>query len=323
MSDRSRGVRLRALAKINLSLEVLEKRPDGYHNLRTVFQTISLADTIRLRIAPAAKTSVELVCALAIPDNLASRAAHLVIQEAKANYQIQIELTKAIPLGGGLGGGSSDAAAVLLALPVLCGVKIPFPRLIEIAAELGSDVPFFLLGGTALGLGRGTELYPLPDAPNAPALIVAPDLHVSTAEAYAALNRRLERLTSQDPFTKMKSSQSLSLCLGRGLSARDCAEACVNDFEGAVFERHPGLARLKRKLLKAGARPAMMTGSGAALAGIFQSREARERALPQFRTERVFKVDLVSRRRYQALWWSQLRDHIGEKLWPPQSRYAR
>ena len=159
----TRSARVRALAKINLDLRVLGKRPDGFHELRTIFQTISLADTLDISFTPARRTSIALDDALQIADNLVVRAARLALDAMRATGRIEMRLTKRIPMGAGLGGGSSDAAAVLLALPVLAGRAITLPKLSDIGQQLGSDVPFFLLGGTAVGIGRGSELFPLPD----------------------------------------------------------------------------------------------------------------------------------------------------------------
>ena len=249
---RTRTARVRALAKINLDLRVLGKRADGFHELRTVFQTISLADSIELAFTPGRKTQVELQDSLAIPDNIVTRAARLALDAMRAAGRVEMRLTKRIPMGAGLGGGSSDAAAVLLALPALAGKALPLAALSTLAASLGSDVPFFLLGGTAVGIGRGTELFPLPDAPARQGILVAPGVHVSTAEAYAGLS---PRLTSESLENKIFSFQSFAWDPGRpGLAA--------NDFEPVVFERHGRLSALKRSLAKAGARTAMMTGSG-------------------------------------------------------------
>jgi len=131
-----RRVRLRALAKLNLDLRVLGKRPDGYHELRTIFQTISLADRIEMAFTPGRKTIVELQDSLAIPDNLVIRAAHLALEAMRVGGRVEMRLTKRIPMGAGLGGGSSDAAAVLLALPVLTGRKLGIAHLVELARQL-------------------------------------------------------------------------------------------------------------------------------------------------------------------------------------------
>ena len=154
-------VRVRSLAKINLDLRVLHKRPDGFHELRTIFQTISLADTMEMECRSRADADRDSSRTLNIPGNIIVKAADRVFRRRGPDGPVGFVLTKRIPLGGGLGGGSSNAAAVLLALPVLLGKPLALEKLMELAAELGSDVPFFLLGGTAVGLGRGTELYPI------------------------------------------------------------------------------------------------------------------------------------------------------------------
>src|SRR5581483_3963304 len=151
-----RRARLRALAKINLDLRVLGRRPDGYHELRTVFQTISLADRIDVCFEKARTTRIELAGDLATPDNLIRKAAAAVLDSMRVSARVELRLKKGIPIGAGLGGGSSDAAAVLLALPVLAGTHLDVSILMKLAAQLGSDVPFFLLGGTAVAMGRGT-----------------------------------------------------------------------------------------------------------------------------------------------------------------------
>src|SRR5438552_2025183 len=152
----TRKATLRSLAKVNLDLRVLHRRADGFHELRTVFQTVSLADTIEIEYEPSRRTELTLDDALSIPDNLILRAARAALESMRVHARVHFRLKKKIPMGGGLGGGSSNAAAVLLALPVLVGGKLN--DLEEIAGTLGSDVPFFLSGGAALGVGRGTEL---------------------------------------------------------------------------------------------------------------------------------------------------------------------
>lgn len=319
----TRSARLRAPAKINLTLEVLGKRSDGFHELRTVFQTVTLADTIEISVARARKSRIEIDSEPVIPDNLAVRAAETVLQLAGVNAVVTMRLRKRIPMGGGLGGGSSDAAAVLLGLPVLLGCFIPVGRLLEAAAQLGSDVPFFLLGGTAAGLGRGGDLYPLPDSGPTHVLIVAPGIHVSTPEAYRALRRPPLALTSASVSPKINNSPSLSFQLGAGVWPDEWATCCRNDFEAVVFESHPRLESLKNKLRSAGAEPALMTGSGSALFGVFPSRSQLDLAMRQFGDEKVHAARFLSRKQYRQLWWRQLREHIDQRSWPPRSRYAR
>jgi 4-diphosphocytidyl-2-C-methyl-D-erythritol kinase len=190
MDSQTRRARVRAFAKLNLSLKVLHKRPDGYHELRTLFQSISLGDHLSIEFTPGPDAFVE-IAGTDIPDNLVARAARLMMAEGGFSGKVLVRLTKKIPMGAGLGGGSSDAAAMLLALPVLAGRLFPTGLLLEWGTQLGSDVPFFLLGGAAAGGGRGAELYPLPDLGRLPALLVTPGIHVSTAEAYGSLRRGL------------------------------------------------------------------------------------------------------------------------------------
>jgi 4-diphosphocytidyl-2-C-methyl-D-erythritol kinase len=319
-----RSVKLRSLAKINLDLRVLHKRPDGFHELRTVFQTISLADTIEIDYQPARRTELLLVDALEIPDNLVLRAARAALDTMRVHGKIRFRLSKSIPMGSGLGGGSSNAASLLLALPVLAGKRIDLDTLSEIGTQLGSDVPFFLSGGTALGLGRGTELYPLPDIAPDPLLIVCPPVHSSTADAYAALQREL---TVTPSSTRMNSFRAFVRELGEVRSAGKAGPLSENEFEAAICLQHPQLKTLPGKLSKLGAVHASMTGSGSAFFAVFGSRAERDQALQTWRQGRTnypaVAAEIVSQRQYQALWRRQLKAHItGDPVWPPQSLYG-
>jgi 4-diphosphocytidyl-2-C-methyl-D-erythritol kinase len=308
-----RQVRVRALAKINLDLRVLAQRTDGFHELRTIFQTISLADTIDIAFTPGRETSIDLEDAAHIPDNLVTRAAGLAMEAMGASGRVRIVLSKRIPMGAGLGGGSSDAAAVLLALPVLAGRPLDGARMGELAGRLGSDVPFFLLGGRAVGIGRGSELFPLPDLPASRGVLVAPGIHVSTPEAYRRLS---PRLTSESQQNKIVSFQSQTWDPSLGAAA-------VNDFEAVVFEQHQELAILKKRLTRAGASTAMMSGSGSALFGLFRNREEVIQAIASLKEQKTFPISLVSRARYRAMWWRALGQHSKGKVWPPRSGYLR
>ena len=312
----TRHARVRALAKINLDLRVLGKRPDGFHELRTVFQTISLADTLEIAYTPARKTAISLVDDLGIANNLVVRAAGLVMQAMRATGRIEMRLTKRIPMGAGLGGGSSDAAAVLLALPALVGRALGHPmdllKLSAIGEQLGSDVPFFLLGGTAVGIGRGSELFPLPDVPAKRGILVAPGIHVNTAQAYRDLS---PRLTTESQQNKIVSFQSITWDTGSLASAR-------NDFETVVFQQHRKLATLKKRLVCAGASLALMSGSGSALFGLFPDCNGICRAMESLGEVRTFPISLVSRARYRAQWRRALKEHTTPGLWPLQSRYS-
>jgi 4-diphosphocytidyl-2-C-methyl-D-erythritol kinase len=305
----TRQTSVRAYAKINLSLRVLCRRPDNFHELRTVFQTISLADELQVSYVPARATRISIANS-AIPNNLIECAARRCLDEMGVMASVDFLLKKQIPMGAGLGGGSSDAAAVLLALPVLAGRVIPMDRLLAIAASLGSDVPFFLYGGTALGLGKGEELYPLPDIKSRPGVLIAPDIHVSTPDAYRDLSAGL---TAPEP--KLASFQC-------GTWSASGFEP-VNDFEAPVFHRHPKLKAIKKRLIAMGAEPALMTGSGSAIFGLFNRIETRAAVVQSWGEQGLFRIGLLSGERYRRDWLRRLRPHIKGEIWPPRSRYAR
>ncbi len=328
-----REARVRAYAKLNLGLRVLYKRPDGYHELRTVFQTISLADNLQISFTPGKSTRIEMEGTPEIPDNLAERAARLVMDAIGKPGTVRLQLHKVIPSGAGLGGGSSDAAAVLLALPALARAPLTITQLASMAARLGSDVAFFLYGGTALGLGRGEELYPLPDRRTERALLVAPSVHSSTAEAYRDLSLNLPaqppaELTNIELQNKLDSFQ-------RGVWGRGAPGdklSLINDFERVVVARHPELAGIRERLRRAGAISVAMTGSGSAIFGIFDNPGKLERAQLSWNKglasrkwdERAFSVSFVSRARYQSAWRRALsQNRKGNNIWPPQCPHER
>jgi 4-diphosphocytidyl-2-C-methyl-D-erythritol kinase len=322
-----RTARLKAFAKLNLGLRILYKRPDHYHEIRTVFQTISLADTLDVEFCKARSTSIEIHGTPEIPDNLVERAARKILQAMDMEARVLVRLKKRIPAGAGLGGGSSDAAAVLLALPVLAGKPVAPEELHTMATQLGSDVPFFLEGGAALGLGRGEELYPLPDRPGTRALLVAPGIHSSTAEAYRDVS---EKLTSIGLQNKLFSFQQEVWHAG-GNAHKDGGRA-HNDFEEGVFARHPELRGIADRLTRSGARPVAMTGSGSSVFGVFRDRERLLSAHKAFREkafkdrafkEQTFEISFLSRPQYRSAWRRALKQHMKGDQWPPQSRYAR
>ena len=186
----------------------------------------------------------------------------------------------------------------------------------ELAASLGSDVPFFLYGGQALGLGRGTELYPLPESPKQHLLVVANNIHVSTPDAYRAFDRDGNgKLTEEQVARYISSFQARAWEQGKALSE--------NHFERVVFPQHPQLDLTLKKLKQLGAAPAQMTGSGAALFGFFRTAEEVRAAMSHFGSARVYAATTLSRRQYQASWAKALHEHTELKQWPPRSRYAR
>ncbi len=289
-----------SFAKLNLDLRVLHKRPDGYHELRTIFQTISLKDTLRIEFDFAKRTQIELSCSIDIPDNLVVRSVKLALDHLRVKAWVRFVLDKHIPMGAGLGGGSSNAAAVLLALPALAGKPIPLPELVRLAESLGSDVPFFLYGGTALGIGRGTELYPLPDQPARHAVVASTGIHVSTPEAYRALGRTVtDALTSTAESPMLGEFQTIAWTLdGSSLDRLPLK----NDFEKPVLHLHPKLAAAIRKLRKTGAKQALMTGSGSAVFGIFESAQQAAMAVRSFPANTAWPVRFVTRQQYRSAW---------------------
>ena len=294
-----REVRIPAFAKINLCLDVLGKREDGYHELRTIFQTVSLHDELRLRAAkkPGIHLRIQGNAALSnepAEKNLVYRAVDALRKELGGLSGVEIELKKMIPAGRGLGGGSSDAAAALLGYLQLTRKKLSTERLLQIAAPLGADVPFFLFGGRAAGIGKGDEIYPLPDIPKLRLLIVSPsDIHVPTADAYRWLEAPAPELTKSAGNPKLW--RFCALCWsgqGGGLS---------NDFEGPVFRQHARLEEIKRTLLRGGATEALLAGSGSAVFGVFPSPAKARRAAVGFPHDQTFVCETVSRDRYVRL----------------------
>jgi len=292
-------VRIPAFAKINLRLDILGKRTDGFHELRTIFQTISLHDDLRLRASRSQEISLTVegnqpLSAEPPEKNLVYRAVDALRRELRIRTGVQIELKKTIPAGRGLGGGSSDAAAALLGYLRLTKKKLAPARLLEIAASLGADVPFFLLGGRALGVNKGDEIYPLPDIPKLHVLVVSPrEIHVPTPDAYRWLKSKPLALTKSLATSKL--FEFCALCWsaqGSGLS---------NDFERTVFRRHPRLDRIKRELLQRGAAEASLAGSGSAVFGVFPSPAMARRAAVGFPHDQAFVCESVSRDRYARL----------------------
>jgi len=304
-----RAAKVPSFAKINLDLRVLHKRADGFHELRTVFQSISLRDTIGIEFERTKRTQFVLNSSIAIEDNIILKAAQAVLDHLRIAATVRFTLIKKIPMGAGLGGGSSNAASVLLALPALAGKPVNMADLHDLASHLGSDVPFFLYGGTALGTGRGTELYPLPDLAAHDAVVVTSGVHVSTADAYRALGRSASEssevnnvtnsLTSDVKSPILREFQAVSWALGdrtlRQLPLK-------NDFESVVLASHPDLARSLRKLKRLGAHPAMMTGSGSALFGFVSSAAQAKEIAQRFPQGRAYPVQFVPRSRYRSLW---------------------
>ncbi len=292
MSDKS--FTLPSFAKINLRLRILGKRGDGFHELCTIFQTVSLFDEISFE----EHDEIFLTCSDGkIPldeTNLIVKAGQVLKNEFKIKMGAKIHLEKRIPAPGGLGGGSSNAAVALLGLATLWDLKIDFKKLIEIGAKLGSDVPFFFYGGTALGTGRGTEIISIEDSHEKYLLIVTPDLEVSTAAAFARLDA---------PYLTNETSKSiLKICQIEADNFDLRQSKLINDFEKSVFEFQPEIKRVKEKLLELGAVQASLSGSGASVFAIFDKEETRQATLKALVNEtnwRKFAVATISRNEFR------------------------
>ncbi|HEY7292010.1 MAG TPA: 4-(cytidine 5'-diphospho)-2-C-methyl-D-erythritol kinase [Vicinamibacterales bacterium] len=276
--------RARAFAKINLSLRVVGTRPDGYHELRTIFQSIGLHDTLTVRSTsgPFRLTCSDPSC----PEdasNLVWRAAEAVWEASKRRgglRDVAIHIEKRIPMQAGLGGGSSDAAAAIRLLGARW--KVPDDRQRAIGAALGADVPYFFEGGTALGLNRGDQIVPLLERQPAWVVVAVPTFGISTKEAFAWFDRLPRRL-------------------------RD-APSAANDLQRAVERRHPEVGRFTKVLRRQGAELAAMSGSGSAVFGLFRRRIDADRAAVALGTRaratvasRVFVTRTIDRERYQRL----------------------
>ena len=289
-----KSVRMPAYAKVNLRLDVLGRRADGYHELRTIYQCISLHDTLALETKREPGIDLCIVGNTQLSsepgqDNLVYRALHQLSDALEIRHGVRAVLTKRIPVGRGLGGGSSDAAAALLGLLRLTRKRIEPSRLLAIASSLGADVPFFLHGGRALGIGRGDEIYPLPDVSRFHLLVVSPsEIAVPTKEAYQWLS---QQLTNGGDPTKLAGFCALCWSPQGG--------ALSNEFEAAVFPRYPRLAAIKRELLEQGAAEASLAGSGSAVFGVYQHPAKARRAARAFPKDQVFLCSSLSRAEYR------------------------
>lgn len=281
---------LPSFAKINLHLRVLGKREDGFHEIFTVFQTVSLADDLTFESSDVLELECDDPEVPLDESNLILRAA----RSLNSRLGARIVLKKRIPTGGGLGGGSSNAAVALIGLNRLWSLGLSLAELSEVGARLGSDVPFFFSGGTALGYGRGESIQELPDFAAPQLLLVTPDVHVSTASAYAGLNA--ENLTNEGL------NRILRVCRSEAGSPDFLRGALINDFEPSVFAAFPEIGRAKRRLIELGASRALMSGSGASVFGFFDKDETRQAALKALDNEvnwRKFAVAAVSRETVQ------------------------
>jgi len=315
------AVAVRSFAKINFGLEIGPKRADGFHFLRTVYQTVALHDRLRIEVSPGTGIEIRSNDARVPLDetNTCWRMAERAMKALKASGRVVIQIEKDLPIQGGLGGASSNAVATLLAIERAVGKHLPPQERLGLAAEIGSDLPLFLIGGTVLGTGRGEEVYPLEELPALDCVIVTPEIGISTPQAFAALDTLREKtgkLTAAAASdTLISSSHALSAWLSgssTGVPAKgsgDRAEALLldlvhagieNDFESVVFPQHPELRDVKQALERTGAAYASLSGSGSTVYGLFKSRELARKAAKRLQAEGMLAVAtrMLTRREY-------------------------
>lgn len=271
------GIAAVARAKINLTLDVLGKRPDGYHEVEMVMQSIELHDD--LEFYPAGSDialTVEGGDLSPGPDNLVYRAAELVRRRGKIRTGVKIRLVKAIPVAAGLGGGSADAAAALKALNELWETGFTLSELMSLGEQLGSDVPFCLLGGTALARGKGERLERLPSCPRLGLVLVKPRISVSTASVYRAYN--------PGPSVKRPDNAAMIGAI-RNKNIKGIAENLANALESVTAGMHPEIEQIKARLTRAGALGVLMSGSGPTVFGLAGDLESARAVAGRYKSE--------------------------------------
>jgi 4-diphosphocytidyl-2-C-methyl-D-erythritol kinase len=327
-------VAVRSFAKINLGLYIGGVRADGFHRLRTVYQTIALHDVIRVSVGRG--SGIEIQCKdPRVPldsSNTCWRIAEKVLSELGVKAKVSIEIEKRLPVQGGMGAASSNAVATMLALEKTLKKRASGPTRLRIAAKVGSDLPLFLVGGTTLGVGRGEEVYPLPDLPSIPVVVVTPEVGVSTPRAFANWDALTSQRQDQSQLTAAKPSDKL-IEVGRVLSAwltgldgsigypntgasakggsragnllSDLVRTGIeNDFEKVVFPEYPELRDIKGALERAGAEYASLSGSGSTVYGLFRSPAAAEKAAKRLRKQGVRAE--VTRTLTRQQYWKRL-----------------
>ena len=284
------SLRVLTPAKVNLILRVLERRPDGFHAIWSLMHTVGLDDEVLLTLQPSAASRIVLRCDHAAlgadQSNLVYRAAQLVLARIDRPVDLSIVLTKRIPLGAGLGGGSSDAAATILGLTRLLGVNWSVQQMAEVGQQLGSDVPFFFVGPAACVTGRGEEVRSVQVTGSRWIVLVNPGFPVETKWAY-------QQLSSTRAGTRPLSPELLQLGSRPVVDWSEIIPLVENDFEAPVFRQHPVLAEIKTQLLEQGAEVALLSGSGATMFGVFPGRTDAERAAAVLARDSRMKVYAV------------------------------
>ncbi len=306
-------IAVRSFAKINIGLRIGPPREDGYHELRTIYQTISLHDVVRVDLTRGA--GIEINCKdPRVPSdesNTCWRVADRVLRSLKTRGKVRITIEKGLPVQGGLGAASSNAIAVMLGMERALKRQLAPEERLRIAAEVGSDLPLFLVGGTVLGTGRGEQVYPLDDLPSFHCVVATPSTGVSTPAAFAAWDKQAgdnAKLTGPSPSDRMNTfSHSVYEWLSgssfspTGVPSKgwDRAEALLldlvrtgmeNDFERVVFPMCPAIRQVKRSLEREGAKYVSLSGSGSSVFGLFPDRESAAAA-----AQRLGEIDVPAR----------------------------
>lgn len=269
-------IKIEARAKINLTLDVVGKRPDGYHEVAMVMQSIDLHDVITLTAnSGGIEVSADHPDVPTGPDNLAYKAAEMIRPDGFSGG-VHIHIQKNIPMAAGLAGGSTDAAAVLTGLNRLWRLNKPLEELLELGSRIGSDIPFCILGGTALATGRGEKLTTLPPAPEMWLVLAKPPIGVSTKEVYGQFDLSL--------VGRRPDNGAMVRALKAG-EPREITGNLVNVLESVTLRLYPEVSDLKERLLKAGAQAALMSGSGPTVFGLVPDRQAAEQVAERLQEE--------------------------------------
>jgi len=275
------SIELYSHAKINLRLDILRKRADGYHDIRTLLQKVSLRDELRIAIA---KRGIKVMCDNhQVPineDNLAYTAAQTILNRYKVKDGVNISIKKNIPIAAGLGGGSSNAASTLIGINQLFGLGISKQELIKIGSDIGADVPFFIFCDTALATGIGDRLEKIDIIPKLWLLLITPDIQISTAWAYRSLRMGL---------TSKPINTNIPNCITH---LTEITTILSNDLEKVVIPRYPVIQRIKEELINKGAKGSLMSGSGSTVFGIFSSEDEAKEAHAQLMTYSDWHVQL-------------------------------
>jgi 4-diphosphocytidyl-2-C-methyl-D-erythritol kinase len=328
ISLKAMSTAVRSFAKINIGLKIGPLGEDGFHELRTIYQTVALSDLVRVDVGKG--VGIDIVCkdqrVPADESNTCWRVADRMLRSLKVRGKVRIAIEKNLPVQGGLGAASSNAVATMLALEKELKKQLAPEERLRIASEVGSDLPLFLVGGTVLGTGRGEQVYPLEDLPSIHCVIATPEAGVSTPTAFADWDKKWPaKLTSSNGSDRMNTfsrtvyewlSGSYSLT-GVPSKGWDRAEALLldlvrtgieNDFESVVFPKYPAIREVKRALERSGAKYVSLSGSGSAVYGLFADQESAAMAVKKLEAEDIpahATVTLPRERYWKELMWDR------------------